>query len=148
MAGRENDPANGPAAADQVRRGRGRQNSIGAGDHPGDAMGRRHPHDHSDCLAVAVAAVATHHQGAPLHAGNHLQYRFDETFEVVGGLKLTTALAQSRCAGLLVAERLGQIHGCHGQGAACHRHGAGARRGHQINPEPQPCPVIRFTPLP
>ena len=56
-------------------------------------MGGGHAGNHGDGLEVAVATVTSHHQGAAGHAWQHLQARFDEALQVVGGLKLAAAFA-------------------------------------------------------
>ena len=89
-------------------------------------MGGGHAGDHVDGWEVAVATVTSHYQGAAGHAWQHLQARFDEALQVVGGLELATALAQTGGAGLLVAERLDQ-------GNLPNAHGITA--GHRPNPQ-------------
>ena len=114
--------------ADQVGGCRGGEDAPGGGDDAGHAMGGGHAADHLDGTAVAVAAVATHHQGATGDAGNHPQNRLNETLEVVGDFELLAALAKPRCAWLLIGKGLIK---CHVQHAAGHR---GGPRGHQISP--------------
>ncbi len=106
VAGREDDPADGAVLADQVGSRWGGEDAAGGGDHPGDAMGCGHAHDHTDGVAVAVAAVAAHHQGAASYTRQHLENRLDETLEVMGRFKLAAAFTQARGAGLLIAEGL------------------------------------------
>ena len=95
MAGREDDAADGLALADQVGGRRGGEDAAGGQHNPAQSMGGRHPGDDIDGAAVAVAAITAHHQSAPLHPRKSAEDRLDETFEVVGLLKLLAALAQS-----------------------------------------------------
>ena len=118
MAGGEDDAGGGAVLADQVRGGRGGEDAAGGGDQPGHAMGGGHARDHADGAAVAVAAVAAHHQGSAGDARHGAQDRLDEALQVVRRLELATALAQAGGAGLLIGE--GLIEG-HVQHAAGHR---------------------------
>ena len=106
VAGREDDPGGGLVLADQVGGGRGREDAAGGGDDARHPMGRRHAGDHLNGAAVSVAAVTPHHQGAAGDAGHGAQDRFNEALQVVGGLELAAAFAQSRGAGLLVLKGL------------------------------------------
>ena len=51
------------ALPDQVGGCRGGEDAAGGDDHLAEAMGSAHPQDHIDGPAVAVTAVAPHHQG-------------------------------------------------------------------------------------
>ncbi len=93
MAGREDDPGCGLALADQVRGRRCREDAAGGGGDPGYAMSCGHACKHADGAAVAVAAVAAHHQRAARDAGHGAQDGLDEALQVVGGLELAAALA-------------------------------------------------------
>ena len=121
VASRENDAGDGAVAADQVRGGGGGEDAAGGGDYPCQPMGRGHAADDANGLAVAIAAVSPHHQGAAGDAGDGAQRGLDKAFEVVGGGKLAGALAQPRGARLLVAEGLGKadVLNAHGWLPAC-----------------------------
>ncbi len=139
MAGREDHAAARLVLADQMGGGRGGEDAAGGGDQPGHAVGGGHAGDHADGAAVAVAAVAAHHQGAAGHAGQHPQAGLDEALQVVGRLELLAALAQARGARFLVAEGGGKADLARGHGNV-HSHGAAAERI-QISPgswRPQP----------
>ena len=110
VAGGKNDASDRLPLADQVG-GCGRRQDAACGDHHlAEAMGCPHAQDHVDGAPVAVATVATEHEGAALHARQGSEHRFDKALEVVRLLELLAALAQSRGAGFLVSERSVESH--------------------------------------
>jgi hypothetical protein len=86
-----------------------------------------HTQDHIDGTNVAVASVATNHQGAAIRARQSAQCRLYEAFEVVRLFKLLAAFAQARGARFLIGKwfvetnltlgrfrrgRAGHLNGC------------------------------------
>ncbi len=102
MAGRQDDATEGAAVADEVARGRGREEAALPDQHPAEAVGGGHLQGDLDDLAVEVAPVAADHQRLALEALEAVEDRLDEVLHVVGLLEMRHLLAQARSAGLLV----------------------------------------------
>ena len=106
VAGRQHDAAEGPVLAHQIaERGRG-QDAAAADQHAADAVGGGHAQDDLDRAVVEVAAVAAKHQRLPGQAGQCVEDRLHEVFQVAGALEHRDLLAQPRGAGQLAFDRL------------------------------------------
>ena len=104
VAGRQDQPAECLALANQAGRSRGGQQPVLADHDSPEPIRRGHLQDDLHRGPVVVAAVAADHQGLALEALEHVEHRLDEVLEIVRLPENLDLLAQARGAGALVLE--------------------------------------------
>ena len=105
VAGGQNNAEIGLVMADDVRRGRGRQQAVFAKQNQLRALRHRHFQDNGDGFGAVIAAITADDNRLARNPAERGENRLDKTLGVVRLLVMRHRLAQAGSAGALIGER-------------------------------------------